>query len=250
MASAFNLLSYLRVPVAATSAIAASLSGLLYWKQNELIYPRAFPPDARTVVPTPADYPFYDLQNWESLEIPTPDDETLHGFLIKPSNTAQAVPLTMIMFHGNAGNIGHRVPIAGVLDKHIGLTYLMLEYRGYGKSTGTPDEKGINIDATAGLDYIRQRADLKGHGIIVYGQSIGGAVGVQLVAREQGKGDIKALILENSFLSIKKLIPRYEMSELEFSQIQKLTPIALCQPLSGLRLCVTRFGQQRRQCRR
>lgn len=111
------------------------------------------------------------------------------------------------MFHGNAGNIGHRIPICGVLDKHIGVTYLMLEYRGYGKSTGTPDEKGLNIDASIGLEYIRVRKDLKDHGIIVYGQSIGGAVGVQLVNREQHKGDIKALILENTFLSIKKLIP-------------------------------------------
>lgn len=85
----------------------------------------------------------------------------------------------------------------------------MLQYRGYGKSTGTPDETGLNIDATAGLNYIRERKDLKANGIVVYGQSIGGAVGVQLVVREQEKGDIKGLILENTFLSIRKLIPRY-----------------------------------------
>lgn len=175
---------------------------------SELIYPRAFPPDARTVVPSPADYPVYELHNWESVDIPTPDGETLHAYLIKPSNAAQAVPLTLLMFHGNAGNIGHRVPIAGVLDKHIGVSYLMLQYRGYGKSTGNPDEVGLNIDATAGLNYIRNRKDLKGNGIVVYGQSIGGAVGTQLVLREQEKGDIKGLILENTFLSIRKLIPR------------------------------------------
>lgn len=175
---------------------------------SELIYPRSIPPDARTAVPTPDDYPFFELSNWETVEVPTPDGERLHGYLIKPSNAAQHSPLTLLAFHGNAGNIGHRVPIAGVLDKHIGVNMLMLEYRGYGKSTGTPDEKGLNIDATAGLDYIRGRADLKDTGIVIYGQSIGGAVSVQLVAREQDKGDIKGLVLENTFLSIRKLIPR------------------------------------------
>lgn len=158
---------------------------------------------------TPNDFPYYQLSNWESVHIPTPDGETLHAYLIKPSNTSQRAPLTILAFHGNAGNIGHRLPIAGVLDKYIGVNVLMLEYRGFGKSTGSPDEKGLNIDATAGLEYIRGRSDLRNKGIVVYGQSIGGAVGVQLVAREQDKGDIKGLVLENTFLSIRKLIPRF-----------------------------------------
>lgn len=85
----------------------------------------------------------------------------------------------------------------------------MLEYRGYGKSTGTPDEKGLNIDAQTGLDYMRQRPDLKNTKFVVYGQSIGGAVSINLVANNQKQGDIRALILENTFLSIRKLIPRY-----------------------------------------
>lgn len=113
------------------------------------------------------------------------------------------------MFHGNAGNIGHRIPVAAMLDEAIGCNVLMLEYRGYGLSTGTPDENGLMIDAQTGLDYIRQRSELRDTKILVYGQSLGGAVSINLVEKNQKHGDIAGLILENTFLSIKKLIPRF-----------------------------------------
>ena len=112
------------------------------------------------------------------------------------------------MFHGNAGNIGHRIPIARVLEENSGCSILMLEYRGYGLSSGTPNEEGLIIDAQAGLDYIRRNKRTQGGKIIVYGQSLGGAVGIQLVAKNQEAGDIAGLILENTFTSMKKLIPR------------------------------------------
>jgi fermentation-respiration switch protein FrsA (DUF1100 family) len=114
------------------------------------------------------------------------------------------------MFHGNAGNIGHRIPVAQMLDEAIGCNVLMLEYRGYGLSTGTPNEEGLMIDAQTGLDYIRQRTELRDTKIVVYGQSLGGAVSINLVAKNQKQGDIAGLILENTFISIKKLIPRYD----------------------------------------
>jgi fermentation-respiration switch protein FrsA (DUF1100 family) len=128
--------------------------------------------------------------------------------LIRPGNRTQAKPVTVMMFHGNAGNIGHRIPVAGILQHHYGCNVLMMEYRGYGASTGTPDEKGLNIDAQTGLDYMRQHPDLKKTRFVVYGQSLGGAVSLSLVSRNQQAGDIMALVLENTFLSIKKLIPR------------------------------------------
>lgn len=112
------------------------------------------------------------------------------------------------MFHGNAGNIGHRVPIAKVLEEHIGCNVFMLEYRGYGLSTGTPNEDGINIDAQAALDYIRNQEETRHDKIIVYGESIGGACAIRLVANNQEAGDIAGLILINTFTSIRKLIPR------------------------------------------
>lgn len=117
------------------------------------------------------------------------------------------------MFHGNAGNIGHRVPIAIRLQEGLCCNVLMLEYRGYGSSTGTPDEQGLLIDGQTGLDYIRDRPDLKNTKVVVYGQSLGGAVAIQLVAGNQGEGRIAGLILENTFTSMRKLIPRCVLSQ-------------------------------------
>lgn len=172
---------------------------------SEIIYPRNIPPGARKDVPRPSQF---GIEDYEELSIPTPDGETLSAFLIKPANKARARPITILTFHGNAGNIGHRVPIAKVLANDLQCTTLMLEYRGYGLSTGDPNEKGLQIDAQTGLDYIRQRDDLKDNKIVVYGQSLGGAVSIDLVAKNKGTGDIKGLILENTFLSITKMIPK------------------------------------------
>jgi fermentation-respiration switch protein FrsA (DUF1100 family) len=198
------ILSYLRIPFIASSSIAALGSGLLYFKQNELIYPRSFPAGSRTDVPLPSRF---GITNAESIELPTPDGETLHAYLLRPSNTSVARNITILLFHGNAGNIGHRLPIGKVLADSLGCSVLMLEYRGYGKSTGTPDEDGLTIDAQTGLDYIRQRPDLAGSKLVIYGQSLGGAVAIKLVAANQQQGDIAGVILENTFVSIRKLIP-------------------------------------------
>lgn len=199
-----SMLSYLRIPFLFSSGIAALASGLLYFKQNELIYPRSFPAGSRTNVPAPAQF---GISNAESLELPTSDGETLHAYLVRPSNTSLSKNITILLFHGNAGNIGHRLPIGKVLAGSLGCNVLMLEYRGYGKSTGTPDENGLTIDAQTGLDYIRQRSDLKDTKLIIYGQSLGGAVAIKLVAKNQHHGDIAGVILENTFVSIRKLIP-------------------------------------------
>lgn len=220
-----TLVSYLRLPVLAVSGIASIASGLLYYKQklvvfclcrivwrswlpgSELIYPRYLPAGANTDegVPRPAQF---GVSDWEEVRIPTPDGETLGAFFIRPSNKGMAKDVTMIMFHGNAGNIGHRVPIAKFIEENTGCSILMLEYRGYGMSTGTPNEQGLMIDAQTGLDWIRNGTETKGNKIVVYGQSLGGAVAIQLVEKNQEADDIVCLILENTFTSIRKLIPR------------------------------------------
>lgn len=138
--------------------------------------------------------------------IPTPDGESLSAFFIRASNKRYARNVTVLLFHGNAGNIGHRLPIAKILEEELGCNVLLLQYRGYGLSTGTPTEKGLMIDARTGLDYIKQRADLRDTKIVIYGQSLGGAIALRLVAGNQEH--IAALIIENTFLSMRKLIPR------------------------------------------
>ncbi|KAK5133092.1 hypothetical protein LTR08_008202 [Meristemomyces frigidus] len=198
------LWTYARLPLYLGSGLVGLAGSALYYFQNEIIYPRNIPPGARTEVPRP---PQFGIDNYEELSILTSDGETLSAFLVKPDNSTKARPVTILTFHGNAGNIGHRLPIAKMLANEVHCTTLMLEYRGYGLSTGTPNEKGLVIDAQTGLDYIRNRDDLKGNQIVIYGQSLGGAVSIDLVAKNKGTGDIKGLILENTFLSIAKMIP-------------------------------------------
>lgn len=201
---AANLISYLRLPVLASSCLAALGSALLYFKQNEIIYPRNLPTGARTQVPVPQDF---DIENWESMYLTTPDRQSLHTYLLRAPNVALRKNVTVLMFHGNAGNVGHRLPIGKVLSESLGCDVFMLEYRGYGLSTGTPDEGGLAVDAQTALDFIRKSPELGDTKILIYGQSLGGAVAIKLVADNQKEGDIAGVILENTFTSIRQLIP-------------------------------------------
>ncbi|KAH0538172.1 hypothetical protein FGG08_005230 [Glutinoglossum americanum] len=215
--AATSAISYVRLPVLASSGIAAILSVLLYFKQNllenlsaeyrrfsEVIYQRNLPIGARTEVPKP---PIFSMTDWEDLSIPTPDGESLHAYFLRPTNRRFEQNVTVLMFHGNAGNIGHRLPIGKVLQEHMGCHVLLLEYRGYGLSTGSPNERGILIDAQTGFDYLTKRAETRNTKIVVYGQSLGGAVGIQLVAKNEKRGNVGGLVLENTFMSMRKLIP-------------------------------------------
>lgn len=82
----------------------------------------------------------------------------------------------------------------------------MLSYRGYGFSSGRPSEKGLIIDAQAALDYLTNKNErTKRTKIVLYGQSLGGALSIQLGSRNQDI--IAAIILENTFRSMRILIP-------------------------------------------
>ena len=175
-------------------------------KSRALIYPSHVPNDARTEVPRPSQF---GITDFEDLMIPTPDGENLSAFYIRPPKTGMRKGVTVLMFHGNAGNIGHRVPIARMFVHRMGCSVLMLEYRGYGLSTGSPDETGLMIDAQTAFDYLRNRSETRDNDIVVFGQSLGGAVSIQLVAKNQNDSRLVGLVLENTFLSMRKLIPSY-----------------------------------------
>ena len=199
---ATNLAGWLRLPVLASSGLAVVASSLLYFKQNEIIYPRNLPPGSRSEVPTPK---HFGVSDCTTHHIPTPDGETLHAYFLPAPKSPRSLSITILTFHGNAGNIGHRLPIGKVLQESLLCNVLMLEYRGYGHSTGTPDENGLMIDAQTGLDWVRKNA--KDTKVVVYGQSLGGAVSIRLVKENSAQGDIAALMLENTFTSIRKMIP-------------------------------------------
>ncbi|KAG6008328.1 hypothetical protein E4U21_004654 [Claviceps maximensis] len=199
-----SVASYMRLPALASTGIAAALTSLLYFKQKALIYPSHLPQNSRTEVPRPSQF---GIRDFEELVIPTEDGEKLSAFYIRGPRGGRNCNITIMMFHGNAGNIGHRLPIARMLINYIGCNVFMLEYRGYGTSTGEPDESGLNLDAQTGLTYLRERVETRDHRLFIYGQSLGGAVSIRLAAKNQDAGDIAGLILENTFLSMRKLIP-------------------------------------------
>ncbi len=157
-------------------------AGVRYVESKSVFYP------ARPIAVTPA---ALDLA-FEDIFIKTQDNVTINAWLIK-SSTGRG---TLIFCHGNAGNIGDRLGKI-LLFHQMGLNVLIIDYRGYGKSEGRPNEAGIYKDAVAAYDYLRVRHDLASSPIIGYGESLGGAVVIDLAT----KRDLAALVVDSSFTS-------------------------------------------------
>jgi fermentation-respiration switch protein FrsA (DUF1100 family) len=122
----------------------------------------------------------------------TADDGTkLHGWYV-----AHPRPRAVVLFcHGNAGNIAHRAELLSSLRDEVGVSALIFDYRGYGRSEGSPSEAGVLADARAARTWLAQRAGVPEDEVVVMGESLGGAVAVDLAA----SGGARALILENTF---------------------------------------------------
>ena len=115
---------------------------------------------------------------------------TLHSWLLYHSDTngstgtsTGTVRPTLIFFHGNAGNIGLRLPNAHRMFTHLNVNVWLIEYRGYGDSEGVPSEKGLKADAEGVWDYIIQKKleHVDRRKVFVFGRSLGGAVAFHLV---------------------------------------------------------------------
>ncbi|KAK0450350.1 Alpha/Beta hydrolase protein [Desarmillaria tabescens] len=213
---------------ATAATVTATAAALLYYGQNYLIYPSAYislGPEA-DIVESPSSFGLH----YEDVDLKTSDGVTLRCYLLpqkkelpRPTrfSTIPITPLnysetetdeefmarrpTVIMFHGNGGNLGHRIPLGMMFQLLMRCNVLMVSYRGYGKSDGSPSEKGFQKDAQAALDYLTSDPRFSKTRIFVYGQSIGGAVAIDLVSRNPSK--IFALILENTFTSLPELVP-------------------------------------------
>lgn len=104
-------------------------------------------------------------------------------------------PVTLVFFHGNAGVMADRLENARQLHD-LGVSLLMVEYRGYGDSDGKPSEVGLFADAEAALAEARRRA--AGSKVVAFGRSLGGAVAIDLAAHRAVDG----LIVESTFTSL------------------------------------------------
>ena len=133
---------------------------------------------------------------YEDLSIPTSDGETLSGWFIPASTPEQK--FTLLFFHGNGGNISHSLEhIAAFYE--MGLAVCVIDYRGFGKSTGSPSVQGTLLDARAVWGWLREEKKLPPERIVIAGFSMGGGVAAALAAEVQPAG----LILESTFTSLR-----------------------------------------------
>uniref|UniRef100_A0A8C4R269 Abhydrolase domain containing 13 n=1 Tax=Eptatretus burgeri TaxID=7764 RepID=A0A8C4R269_EPTBU len=170
-----------------------SLAAVLHKAQDLLLYFPEQPASSRLYVALPTGVPF------ESVSIRTRDGVRLSALFL-PGPGPGPPSATLLYFHGNAGNLGHRLPNALLMALNLKVSVLLLDYRGYGRSEGTPGEAGLYADAAAALAYARGRPDVDSSRIIAFGRSLGGAVAVHLAS--QHPGCLAALLLENTFTSI------------------------------------------------
>ncbi len=152
--------------------------------------------------PFPADFPIEDMP-FENVEFTSADGTRLHGWFADHSD-----PTGIALFcHGNAGNIASRADSLTILNKRHGLAVMVFDYRGYGNSEGLPNEAGILADARAARAWLADRKNVPQHEIIIMGRSLGGAVAVDLAAKDGAKG----LVLASTFTSMpavaKHLLP-------------------------------------------
>lgn len=112
---------------------------------------------------------------YEDCKIITKDNVKLHAWFVKASTNPKNCR-TMIFFHGNAGNVGSRLPNISVIVREMNCNVMILAYRGYGNSEGSPSEEGLKLDAEATLEYAIKREDIDSERIFVFGRSLGGAV--------------------------------------------------------------------------
>jgi len=175
-----------------------AISGILYHMQDALLYHPGDSFQSRIFVQTPS------LLNlpYENVFMRSIDGTLLHLYFIRqPEDKAPHAP-TLVFFHGNAGNVGHRLHNAFGLYYNLHCNLLMLEYRGYGLSKGSPSEEGLCMDARAAIDFLASRPDINHKMVIVFGRSLGGAVAIDLAARPEYAARIWCLVLENTFTSI------------------------------------------------
>ena len=150
----------------------------------------------RELVGTPADVGL----EYEDILFEAADGVKLHGWFVPGDSGA-----TLLWFHGNAGNISHRLDNIAMLHHRVGVSIFIFDYRGYGQSSGTVSEEGTYLDAEAAIEYLRSRADAAvDQNVVLFGRSLGCAVAVEMAVRHT----VHAVILESPFASIRDMAHR------------------------------------------
>ena len=159
---------------------------------NALVF---FPSRSVTWTPADADLAFSDVS------IGTEDGERLHGWWI-PARVRSAGHV--LLCHGNAGNVGDRVPHAALLSA-AGFDVLLFDYRGYGRSSGRPSEEGTYRDARGARAALLAQPGVEAERMLYLGESLGGAVALALALEAPPVG----LVLQSTFTSIRDMARRH-----------------------------------------
>ncbi len=159
---------------------------VLYLMQGRMVFLSNFP--GRALTASPADIGL----EYEDVSLPTRDNERLHGWYVPSTNSTGVV----LFFHGNAGNISHRLDSIEIFHE-LDLDVLIIDYRGYGQSSGSTSEQGTYTDAQTAWDYLVDMRNIAPEKIVIFGRSLGGAVASWLAARTTPG----SVILESCFTS-------------------------------------------------
>lgn len=130
--------------------------------------------------------------DYQDVTLRTQDGLSLHAWYVPHAQARQ----TLLFFHGNAGNISHRRESIEIFHA-LGLNVLIIDYRGYGGSEGTPSEAGLYMDARAAWTYLITERGQRAGDIVLFGRSLGAAVASRLATEVQPR----ALVLESCFSS-------------------------------------------------
>jgi hypothetical protein len=173
-----------QVSIAVVAAILFWTIAIMLFEEKFIFFPTVYPrgnyEDAHTV------------PRLEDCWLKAEDGVKLHGWFA-PADSPIA---TLVMFNGNAGNISHRIPVIKAL-RDVGFNVFMIDYRGYGRSEGSPNEQGVYRDGRAAYDFVATRPGIDSARIVLYGTSLGGAVSVDVAVKRPAL----ALILESTFSS-------------------------------------------------
>jgi len=192
------------------------LVAFVYVRQPKMLY---FP--TREIETTPAAIGL----SFEDINLKTADGLSIFAWYI-PAPDARAV---LLFCHGNGGNISHRLDSIKIFHD-IGLSVLIFDYRGYGRSEGEPTEKGTYLDAEAAWDFLIKEKGIEPARIVIFGRSLGSAVAAELAMRRKAG----ALIIESGFTSIPDLGRKYYphmpirlITRFHYATIDKVNRLAL-----------------------
>jgi fermentation-respiration switch protein FrsA (DUF1100 family) len=168
-------------------------AGFIYLMQPRLLYYPDVPTRELTATPSRIGL------DYKAVTLSTGDGVRLSAWFI-PHPAPRA---TLLFFHGNAGNISHRLESIRLFHE-LGLAVFIIDYRGYGKSEGSPTEAGTYLDAMAAWQYLVYARHIPQQTIVIFGRSLGGAIAAELATRTRAG----ALVIESSFTSAPNMAAR------------------------------------------